>query len=212
TKLEGTTESLAGRVHNIRASGNKLVLYDLHGEGKKRHSSIATHEIFRQGAIVGVTGTPSRTKKEELSISPSTMTLLAPNLHQLPSSHFGLKDQETRYRKRYLDLIVSPETRTLFITRSKIINYTRRFLDDLGFIEVETPITSLHRTVYVGEFPLVDFVAHKRLLRFTIPLSSTNLNKLNFLYSLLGGTVNIGSSSDNSPCGISLQACFFLDI
>ncbi|KAJ7584847.1 lysyl-tRNA synthetase [Mycena floridula] len=155
TKLEETTESLAGRVHNIRASGNKLVFYDLHGEGKKVQimatlqdaadpdSFIATHEIFRRGDIVGVTGTPSRTKKGELSISPSTMTLLAPNLHQLPSSHFGLKDQETRYRKRYLDLIVSPETRTLFITRSKIINYIRRFLDDLGFIEVETPITSL---------------------------------------------------------------------
>ncbi|KAJ7437368.1 hypothetical protein B0H11DRAFT_1885347 [Mycena galericulata] len=155
SKLENVTESLAGRVHNIRASGAKLVFYDLHGEGKKVQimasqqdaadpdSFVATHELFKRGDIVGVTGTPSRTKKGELSISPSSITLLSPNLHQLPSSHFGLKDQETRYRKRYLDLILSDNTRRLFITRSKILNYIRRFLDDLGFMEVETPITSL---------------------------------------------------------------------
>ncbi|KAJ7584853.1 lysyl-tRNA synthetase [Mycena floridula] len=135
TKLEGTTESLAGRVHNIRASGNKLVFYDLHGEGKKVQimatlqdaadldSFIATHEIFRRGDIVGVNGTPSRTKKGELSIDDDTLSAK-------PSSTFFFP-----FRKRYLDLIVSPETRTLFITRSKIINYIRRFLDDLGFIE-----------------------------------------------------------------------------
>ncbi|KAF9066440.1 lysyl-tRNA synthetase [Rhodocollybia butyracea] len=155
TKLEGTEESLSGRIHNIRASGQKLVFYDLHAEGMKVQimatqqdaadpdSFIATHEIFKRGDVVGVVGTPSRTKKGELSISPSSMTLLAPNLHQLPSSHFGLKDQETRYRKRYLDLIISENTRRIFITRSKIINYIRRFLDDLGFLEVETPITSM---------------------------------------------------------------------
>jgi lysyl-tRNA synthetase, class II len=71
------------------------------------------------------------------------MVLLAPNLHQLPSGHFGLKDQETRYRKRYLDLILSDETRRIFIVRSKIINYIRRFFDELGFLEVETPMTSM---------------------------------------------------------------------
>jgi lysyl-tRNA synthetase class 2 len=71
------------------------------------------------------------------------MVLLAPNLHQLPSGHFGLKDQETRYRKRYLDLIVSEDTRKIFITRSRIINYIRRFLDNLGFLEVETPMMSM---------------------------------------------------------------------
>ncbi|KAJ7056534.1 lysine-tRNA ligase [Mycena amicta] len=154
-KLSGVQESLAGRVHNIRASGSKLVFYDLHGEGNKVQimasqqdaadpdSFSSTHDIFKRGDIVGVTGTPSRTKKGELSISPSSMILLSPNLHQLPSSHFGLKDQETRYRKRYLDLILNDNTRRLFITRSKILNYIRRFLDDLGFMEVETPITSL---------------------------------------------------------------------
>ncbi|KAH6906548.1 lysine-tRNA ligase [Coprinopsis sp. MPI-PUGE-AT-0042] len=154
-KAEGATESLAGRIHNIRASGSKLRFYDLHGEGVKVQimatqqdsedpdNFVNVHEIFKRGDIVGVTGTPSRTKKGELSISPSSVTLLAPNLHQLPSSHFGLKDQETRYRKRYLDLILNENTRKVFITRSRIINYIRRFLDNMGFMEVETPITSM---------------------------------------------------------------------
>ncbi|KAL0957044.1 hypothetical protein HGRIS_003144 [Hohenbuehelia grisea] len=155
SKLEGVSESVAGRIHNIRASGAKLKFYDLHGEGFKiqimasaqdatdPEDFLKVHDVFRRGDIVGVTGTPSRTKKGELSISPKTMTLLTPNLHQLPSSHFGLKDQETRYRKRYLDLILNDDTRRLFVTRSKILNYIRRFFDDLGFMEVETPMTSL---------------------------------------------------------------------
>ncbi|KAF8971268.1 hypothetical protein BDZ97DRAFT_1788623 [Flammula alnicola] len=155
TKLENVVESLAGRIHNIRASGSKLKFYDLHGEGTKvqimatqqdaqdPNSFIATHEHFKRGDIVGVTGVPSRTKKGELSITPLSMQLLSPNLHQLPSGHFGLKDQETRYRKRYLDLILNDSTRKLFITRSRIINYIRRFLDAQGFMEVETPMMSL---------------------------------------------------------------------
>ena len=154
-KLTGETVALAGRIHNIRHSGQKLRFYDLHAEGKKVQimatlqddkdpdNFISTHENFRRGDIVGVVGTPSRTKKGELSISPSETILLSPNLHQLPSGHFGLKDQETRYRKRYLDLIISEDTRRIFITRSKIVNYIRRYLDSFGFLEVETPMTSM---------------------------------------------------------------------
>ncbi|TEB18115.1 lysine-tRNA ligase [Coprinellus micaceus] len=131
-RLERKSEALAGRIHNIRAS-----------DAEDADGFVALHEIFKRGDIVGVVGTPSRTKKGELSISPKSMQLLSPNLHQLPSSHFGLKDQETRYRKRYLDLILNENTRKLFITRSKIVNYIRRFLDNMGFMEVETPMTSM---------------------------------------------------------------------
>lgn len=109
----------------------------------------AVHDIFRRGDVVGVVGFPSRTKKGELSISPRTMVLLSPNLHQLPRAEtvvktengatetkFGFKDQEQRHRKRYLDLIMNKEVRDVFITRARVINHVRRFLDDLGFLEV----------------------------------------------------------------------------
>ncbi|KAL1746525.1 hypothetical protein HDZ31DRAFT_33891 [Schizophyllum fasciatum] len=154
-KLEGKEERIVGRIFSMRASSSKLRFYDIHSEGQKVQVMAnaqdaedpskfeEVHDLFRRGDIVGVVGTPMRTKKGELSIAPKTMTLLAPSLHQIPTSHFGLKDQETRYRKRYLDLIISPNTRKIFITRSRIINYIRRFLDNLGFMEVETPMTSM---------------------------------------------------------------------
>lgn len=117
--------------------------FPLFRDAKDSEGFVAQHEHFRRGDIVGVIGTPARTKKGELSIIPSEMILLAPNLHQLPSGHFGLKDQETRYRKRYLDLILSDDTRRTFIARSRIVNYIRRFFDNLGFLEVETPMMSM---------------------------------------------------------------------
>lgn len=100
----------------------------------------ALHNLFRRGDILGITGHPMRTKRNELSISPSTCVLLSPNLHQLPKEHFGFKDQEQRHRKRYLDLIMNQEVREVFIKRARIINYIRKFLDNLGFLEVSVPL------------------------------------------------------------------------
>jgi lysyl-tRNA synthetase class 2 len=96
----------------------------------------ALHNLFRRGDILGVTGQPMRTKRSELSISPKSCVLLSPNLHQLPKEHFGFKDQEQRHRKRYLDLIMNQDRREVFIKRARIINYVRKFLDNLGFLEV----------------------------------------------------------------------------
>ncbi|GAA5960187.1 hypothetical protein JCM3765_002501 [Sporobolomyces pararoseus] len=146
------TVSVAGRIHSMRAQGAKLRFYDLYSEGQKIQIMAnasesespadfeALHALFRRGDIVGVTGTPMRTKRSELSISPSSMLLLSPNLHQLPTEHYGFKDQEQRHRKRYLDLIMNQEKRDVFIKRARIINYVRKFLDGLGFLEVETPM------------------------------------------------------------------------
>uniref|UniRef100_H3B9Q4 Lysine--tRNA ligase n=1 Tax=Latimeria chalumnae TaxID=7897 RepID=H3B9Q4_LATCH len=148
-------ESVAGRIHAIRTSSAKLVFYDLRGDGVKVQimaniSSYKSEELFvkiteklRRGDIVGIDGYPAKTKKGELSIIPSEMILLSPCLHMLPHLHYGLKDQETRYRQRYLDLIINDYVRQKFIVRAKIIHFLKRFLDDLGFLEVETPMMNM---------------------------------------------------------------------
>ena len=79
----------------------------------------------------------------ELSIVPVSIQLLSPCLHMLPKSHTGLKNQEVRYRQRYLDLILNQETSRVFSIRAQIINYIRNFLNAKGFLEVETPMMNL---------------------------------------------------------------------
>merc|ERR1719494_341797 len=145
--------SVAGRIHAKRLSGPKLRFYDLRGEGVKiqimadQRSSEQdfgyVHGKIRRGDIVGVRGRPGKTKKGELSIQPKHIELLSPCLHMLPHLHFGLKDKETRFRQRYLDLILNSDVRQKFITRSRLINYLRKFLDDMGFLEIETPMMNM---------------------------------------------------------------------
>ncbi|GBB94722.1 hypothetical protein RclHR1_02400018 [Rhizophagus clarus] len=140
---------IAGRIHNQRSYG-ELIFYDLHGDGTKiqinaqaqysERDFVKVHEHIRRGDIVGVIGFPGRTKLGELSIYSKDIILLSPCLHQLPTSHQGLKDNEMRYRRRYLDLMMNNEIREKFLIKSKIINYLRRYLDDQGFLEVETPM------------------------------------------------------------------------
>lgn len=88
-------------------------------------------------------GCPGRTKLGELSIVPRKLVILSPCLHQIPKSHFGLKDTETRYRQRYLDIMLNDSVRRTFNNRAKIINYVRSFLDARGFLEVETPMMNM---------------------------------------------------------------------
>lgn len=153
--LANTTLSVAGRVHAIRESGAKLIFYDLRGEGlkiqvmanAKMYSSEEEYshdtDKIRRGDIIGCVGHPGKTKKGELSIIPKKIELLSPCLHMLPHLHFGLKDKETRFRQRYLDLIMNEKVRQKFIVRSKIIAYIRHFFDSLGFLEVETPMMNM---------------------------------------------------------------------
>jgi lysyl-tRNA synthetase class 2 len=154
--LESETVSVAGRIHTKRSAGSKLVFYDLHCEGQKlqlmaqvqfhdkgRDDFVQTHRGVHRGDIVGVTGFPGRSNKGELSVFPRDTVRLTPCLHMLPRAHFGLKDQEIRYRQRYLDLIMNGPVRQRFYTRSRIINYVRAFLTGKGFLEVETPMMNL---------------------------------------------------------------------
>lgn len=153
--LEDVMVSLAGRVGVKRASGSKLIFYDLQAsEAKVQVMAQAQyggdleewtqcHEGIYAGDIIGVVGFPGRSKKGELSIFPYETVRLSACLHPIPKAHFGVKDQETRYRKRYLDLIVNEDVRKRFMARTKIINYLRSFLNSKGFLEVETPMMNM---------------------------------------------------------------------
>ncbi|OQR95495.1 lysyl-tRNA synthetase, partial [Thraustotheca clavata] len=101
------------------------------------------HASLRRGDLVGITGFPGKSKKGELSIFPQSIVLLSPCMHMLPKAHYGLSNQDTRFRQRYLDLILNDETRKVFTTRAKVINYIRRFLDARQFLEVETPMMNM---------------------------------------------------------------------
>ena len=149
---------VAGRVYVKRASGAKLVFYDIRGGGQKVQIMCqaqeskgdvpfeAQHEHLRRGDIIGVVGYPGRTAPKnrpnegELSVFANEVLLLTPCLHQIPSEHFGLQDVETRFRQRYLDLIMNEKSRDILITRAKIVSFIRRYFDDNGFVEVETPM------------------------------------------------------------------------
>jgi len=97
-------------------------------------------ESFDIGDIVGVEGFPFRTKTGELSLHAKQVRLLVKSLHPLPEKFHGLTDLETRYRQRYVDLIVNPESRDVFIKRSRIVNLIRGFMAGRDFLEVETPM------------------------------------------------------------------------
>jgi len=160
-KLDGPENkvSINGRLARKSPSGAGLLFYDIVENGVKLqvfcdkghyidqdHFDLI-HEFLRRGDIVGIEGFPFRSspkKKDnegELSIIPARITLLTPCLHLFPSEREGLTDQEKRYRQRYLDLIVNhTKIRRNFEIRSQIIRYLRKFLDDRGFMEVETPM------------------------------------------------------------------------
>ncbi|XP_072765001.1 lysine--tRNA ligase isoform X2 [Anoplolepis gracilipes] len=147
--------SIAGRVHSIREAGSKLIFYDLRGEGVKLQvlanaRMYRTEDMFvrdtakiKRGDIIGIVGTPAKSKTGEFSIIPSSISLLSPCLHMLPHLHFGLKDRETRFRQRYLDLILNDKVRRIFHIRAQIIAYMRKFLEEMGFLEVETPMMNM---------------------------------------------------------------------
>ena len=141
--------ALAGRIMTKRIKGKVgfAHIQDLQGQiqiyVRKDNVGEDAYELFKKsdlGDIIGVTGLLMKTKVGELSIKVEKFELLTKSLRPLPEKYHGLKDVEQRYRQRYLDLISSPESKKTFITRSLIIQSMRRYLDDHGYLEVETPM------------------------------------------------------------------------
>lgn len=148
-EFEGKEVTLAGRVMSKRGHGkiSFMDIQDMKGRiqilskidelGEEAYKIISYLDM---GDIVGVEGEVFKTQSGEISIKAKKLTLLSKSLQILPEKWHGLKDPDLRYRQRYVDLIVNPEVKETFLLRNKIIKKIREFLDNLGYLEVETPI------------------------------------------------------------------------
>ena len=149
--LEGQSVSIAGRLMSKRGMG-KVSFCDMQDKtgrlqlyARKDEMDEDAYNEFKKydiGDIVGVRGEVFRTQRGEMSVRCKEVTLLSKSLQPLPEKFHGLTDKEIRYRQRYVDLIVNPESKRNFEIRSKFVSYLRRYLDGLGFMEVETPVLS----------------------------------------------------------------------
>ena len=149
--LEGSEVRIAGRLMSKRGMG-KVSFCDLQDKSgriqlyaRKDEMDEEEYNRFKKydiGDIVGVDGEVFRTQRGEMSVRAKTITLLSKSLRPLPEKYHGLTDKEARYRQRYVDLIINPESKRNFEIRSKFVAYLRRYLDSLGFMEVETPVLS----------------------------------------------------------------------
>ena len=169
-EYEGKQVSVAGRIMSwrdmgkaafmdLRDSTGRIQLYvkiDMLGEEAYR-SLTASLDI---GDIVGVTGEAFRTRRGEISVKADSMVILSKALLPLPEKYHGLKDTDARYRQRYVDLIVNPEVKDVFVKRSKIITAIREYLDGKSFLEVETPV--LH--TQAGGASARPFITHHNTL------------------------------------------------
>ena len=149
--LEGSEVSVGGRLMSKRGMG-KVSFCDLQDKtgriqiyARKDEMDEDNYNRFKKydiGDIVGVKGEVFRTQRGEMSVRAREITLLSKSLRPLPEKFHGLTDKEIRYRQRYVDLIMNPESKRNFEIRSRFVAYLRRYLDDLGFMEVETPVLS----------------------------------------------------------------------
>ena len=168
-QLEGKPVSIAGRMMSKRGMG-KVSFCDLQDRSgriqlyaRKDEMDEAEYNRFKKydiGDILGVQGVVFRTQRGEMSVRVEKVTLLSKSLLPLPEKYHGLKDTDARYRQRYVDLIVNPEVKDVFVKRSKIISAIREYLDGHAFLEVETPV--LHNQA--GGAAARPFITHHNTL------------------------------------------------
>lgn len=189
-KLEGKIVKIAGRIMSKRIQGKAgfIDIQDQEGRiqcyvrkdriGEEEYDLFKTYDM---GDIIGLEGEVFKTKKEEISVKASSVVLLSKSLQVLPEKYHGLKDVDLRYRQRYVDLIVNPEVKQAFLTRTKALKALRNYLDTRGFLEVETPILN----TIAGGANARPFVTHHNTL--DIPMYLRIANELYLKRLIVGG-------------------------
>ena len=189
-EMEGKVVKIAGRIMSKRLQGKAgfIDIQDQEGRiqcyvrkdriGEEEYDLFKTYHI---GDIIGLEGAVFKTKKEEISVKANAVVLLSKSLQVLPEKYHGLKDQDIRYRQRYVDLIVNPEVKDAFLTRTKALKALRSFLDERGFLEVETPILN----TIAGGANARPFVTHHNTL--DIPMYLRIANELYLKRLIVGG-------------------------
>ena len=178
-ELEGQDVAVSGRVMLLREHGKAsfATIQDSEGRlqiyvrqdiiGDEAYSDFITYDI---GDIVGIHGKVFKTQRGEISVKAERIVLLTKSLQPLPDKHAGLKDQDIRFRQRYVDLIVNPEVKQAFLTRNKAIKAMREYLDQQSFIEMDTPILS----TIAGGANARPFITHHNTLDIDMYLRIAN--------------------------------------
>jgi len=178
-ELEGKDVNIAGRIVAKRIMGKASFCHiqDMQGRiqsyvsindlGEENYAEFKTYDI---GDIIGITGFVFKTRTEEISVHAKKVVLLTKSLRPLPEKFHGLKDTELRYRQRYVDLIMNPEVKETFLTRTKIIKEIRKVLDSKGYLEVDTPILN----TIAGGAAARPFITHHNTLDMDMYLRIAN--------------------------------------
>ncbi len=189
-EFEGKVVKIAGRIMSKRIQGKAGFIDIQDQEGRiqcyvrKDRISEEAYDLFVTydiGDIIGLEGEVFKTKKEEISVKANDVVLLSKSLQILPEKYHGLKDQDLRYRQRYVDLIVNPEVKSVFMTRTKALKALRSYLDERGFLEVETPILN----TIAGGANARPFLTHHNTL--DIPMYMRIANELYLKRLIVGG-------------------------